>query len=158
MWNQLAMGVIIVMKMEVNASNITNVETAFATFLHTYYRKVYQCKWDRLAVCTYTVHTLSHVTQCMRWWGSLSNIWQFASECFCGLIVSRYKSWVSAAANVHEMLKLWVALQAETCTNNSGISLQIKSQSSDHRHTSLLHPDRELRFLPPRWSYHHMMN
>jgi len=41
MWNQLAMGVIIAMKMEVNASDITNVETAFATFLYTYYRKVY---------------------------------------------------------------------------------------------------------------------
>ena len=44
MWNQLAMGVIIAMKTEVNAFDITNVETAFATFLHTYYRKVYQCK------------------------------------------------------------------------------------------------------------------
>ena len=90
----------------------------------------------------------------MRWWGPLSNIWQFASECFCGLVVSRCKSRVSAAANVHEMLKLWVALQAVTCTNNSGISFQNKSQSSDHRHTSLLHPDWELCFLPPRWSYH----
>jgi len=44
MWNQLAMGVIIAMKTEVNMSNIANVETAFETFLHTYYRKVYQCK------------------------------------------------------------------------------------------------------------------
>src|SRR2546429_9662140 len=44
MWNQLAMGVIIAMKTEVNTSDITNVETAFATFLHAYYRKVYQCK------------------------------------------------------------------------------------------------------------------
>src|SRR5947207_8044991 len=61
MWNQLAMGVIIAMKMEVNASDIANVETAFATFLHTYYRKVYQCKRDRLVACTYTVHALSHV-------------------------------------------------------------------------------------------------
>ena len=52
------------------------------------------------------------------------------------------------------MLKLWVALQAVACTNNSDISLQNKSQSSDYRHTSLLHPDWELRFLPPRWSYH----
>ena len=32
MWNQLAMGVIIVTKMEVNTFDITNVETAFATF------------------------------------------------------------------------------------------------------------------------------
>ena len=86
--------------------------------------------------------------------GPLSNIWQFASERFCGLVVSRCRSRVSAAANVHEMLKLRVALQAVACTNNSGISLQNKSQSGDHRHTSLLHPDRELRFLPPRRSYH----
>ena len=100
------MGVIIVTKTEVNASDIANVETAFATFLHAYYRKVYQRKRDRLAACTYTVHALSHVAQCMRWWGPLSNIWQFASECFCGLVVSRCKSHVSAAANVHEMLKL----------------------------------------------------
>ena len=44
MWNQLAVGVTIAMKTEINASNIANAETAFATFLHTYYRKVYQCK------------------------------------------------------------------------------------------------------------------
>ena len=141
MWNQLAIGVIIAMKMEVNASDIANIETVFATFLHAYYRKVYQRKRDRLAACTYTVHALSHVAQCMRWWGPLSNIWQFASERFCGLVVSQCKSHVSAATNVHEMLKLRVALQAVACTNNSGISLQNKSQSSDHRHTSLLYPD-----------------
>src|SRR5207248_11450834 len=75
-------------------------------------------------------------------------------ECFCRLVVSQCKSHVSAAANVHVMLKLRVALQAVACTNNSGISLQNKSQSSDHRYTSLLHPDRELCFLPPRRSYH----
>ena len=141
MWNQLAMGVTIATKTEVNTSDIANVETAYATSLHAYYRKVYQCKRDRLAACTYTVHALSHVTQCMRWWGPLSNIWQFASERFCGLVVSRCRSRVSAAANVHEMLKLRVALQAVACTTNSGISLQNKSQSGDHRHASLSHPD-----------------
>ena len=41
MWNQLAIGVIIAMKTEVNASNIANVKTTFATFLYAYYRKVY---------------------------------------------------------------------------------------------------------------------
>ena len=90
----------------------------------------------------------------MRWWGPLSNIWQFATERFCGLVVSRCRSCVSAAANVHEMLKLRVALQAVACTTNSSISLQNKSQSGDHRHASLSHPDWELHFLPPRWSYH----
>ena len=150
MWNQLAVGVTIATKTEVNASDIANAETAFATFLHSYYRRVYQRRRDRLAACTYTVHALSHVAQCMRWWGPLSNIWQFATERFCGLVVSRCRSRVSAAANVHEMLKLRVALQAVACTTNSGISLQNKSQSGDHRHASLSHPDRELRFLPPR--------
>ena len=41
MWNQLAVGVTITMKTEVNASNIANAETAFVTFLHSYYRRVY---------------------------------------------------------------------------------------------------------------------
>ena len=66
MWNQLAVGVTIAIKMEVNMSDIINAETAFATFLYSYYKRVYQHRRDQLVACTYTVHTLSYVAQCMR--------------------------------------------------------------------------------------------
>ena len=90
--------------------DIDDAETSFAAFLHHYYTKVYQQKRDRLVACMYTVHALSHVAQCIKWWGSLCNVWQFASEHFCELVVSRCKSHVAAAANIHEMLKLRAAL------------------------------------------------
>ena len=120
-------GMLLATQTEITPSDIDDAETAFATFLNCYYQKVYQRRWDRLAACTYTVHALSHVSQCMRWWGPLSITWQFASEHFCGLVISRCKSRVYAAANIHEILKVRAALQAIARTPNSGISLQNKS-------------------------------
>src|SRR5437667_10462312 len=93
-------------------------------FLNYYYQKVYQRKCDRLIVCTYTIHALCHVSQCMRWWGPLSIIWQFACEHYCGLVKNRCKSRVYSAANIHEILKVGAGLQAISCTIYSGISLR----------------------------------
>jgi len=139
LWNEFALGTIIATKMEILPMDIDDAETSFAAFLHHYYTKVYQQKRDRLVACTYTVHALSHVAQCIRWWGPLCNIWQFASERFCGLVVSRCKSHVAAAANIHEMLKLWAALQAVAHMVNSGISLWNKGHSDNQRHALLSH-------------------
>ena len=139
LWNEFTLGAIIATKIEILPMDIDDAETSFAAFLHHYYTKVYQQKRDRLAACTYTVHALSHVAQCIRWWGPLCNVWQFASERFCGLVVSRCKSRVAAAANIHEMLKLWAALQAVAHTVNSGISLRNKGHSDNQRYASLSH-------------------
>jgi len=152
MWNEFAMGTLLATQTEITPSDIDDAETAFATFLNCYYQKVYQRRRDRLAACTYTVHALSHVSQCMRWWGPLSITWQFASERFCGLVISRCKSRVYAAANIHELLKLRAALQAVSRTPNSGISLQNKSHLDDV-HSGLLHTTKDLRFLPPKRLY-----
>src|SRR5947207_3577551 len=88
----------------------------------------------------------------MRWWGPLSITWQFASERFCGLVISRCKSQVYAAANIHELLKLQAALQAVSRTPNSEISLQNKSHLDDV-HSNLLHTTKALRFLPLKRLY-----
>ena len=66
LWNEFALGAIIATKTEILPMDIDDAETSFAAFLHHYYTKVYQQKRDRLAACTYTVHALSHVTQCIR--------------------------------------------------------------------------------------------
>ena len=91
MWNEFTMRVFLATKMKITLSDIDDAEIVFATFLNCYYEKVYRWKRDRLSACTYTIHALSHVAQCMRWWRPLSIIWQFASERYCGLVKSRAK-------------------------------------------------------------------
>src|SRR5947207_7970002 len=142
------MGALLATKMEITSSNINDAETAFATFLNYYYQKVYQRKRNRLMACTYTIHALCHVSQCMKWWGPLSIIWQFACERYCGLVKNRCKSRVYSAANIHEILKVRAGLQAISWTIYSGISLQNKSHLEAN--TVLKHTTRDLQFLCPR--------
>ena len=139
------MGALLATKMEITSSDINDSETAFATFLNYYYQKVYQRKRDRLMACTYTIHALCHVSQCMKWWGPLSIIWQFACECYCGLVKNHCKSRVYSAANIHEILKVRAGLQAISRTTYSGISLQNKSHLNDAR--VLKHATKDLQFL-----------
>ena len=109
---------------------------------------VYQWKKSQLAACTYTMHALSHVAQCMAWLGPLSNIWQFPLERFCGLLVSRCKSRAFASANIHQVLMVRLGLQAMMKTKNSGIHLRNSSISSP---TDILHyPAQDLFFLTPK--------
>ena len=148
MWKEFAMGALLATKTEITSSDINDAETAFATFLNYYYQKVYQRKRDRLMACTYTIHALCHVSQCMKWWGPLSIIWQFACERYCGLVKNRCKSRVYSAANIHEILKVRAGLQAISRTTYSGISLQNKSHLDDAR--VLKHATKDLQFLRPR--------
>ena len=148
MWKEFAMGALLATKTEITSSDINDTETAFATFLNYYYQKVYQRKRDRLMACTYTIHALCYVSQCMKWWGPLSIIWQFACERYCGLVKNRCKSRVYSAANIHEILKVRAGLQAISRTTYSGISLQNKSHLDDAR--VLKHATKDLQFLRPR--------
>src|SRR5947207_172019 len=148
MWKEFTIGVLLAIKIEITSSDINDAETAFTTFLNYYYQKVYQRKRDRLMACTYTIHALCHVSQCMKWWGPLSIIWQFACERYCGLVKNRCKSRVYSAANIHEILKVRAGLQAISWTIYSGISLQNKSHLEAD--AVLKHTTRDLQFLRPR--------
>ena len=105
-WKEFTIGALLTTKIEITSSDINNTETAFATFLNYYYQKVYQRKHDRLIACTYTIHALCHVSQCMKWWEPLSIIWQFACEHYYRLVKNHCKSWVYSTANIHEILKV----------------------------------------------------
>ena len=94
------------------------------------------------------MHALSHVAQCMAWWGSLSNIWQFPLERFCGLLISRCKSRAFASANIHQVLIVRLGLQAMMKTKNSGIHL---CNSSIFLPTDILYyPAQDFFFLTPK--------
>ena len=66
MWKEFTMRALLATKIEITSSDINDAETVFTTFLNYYYQKVYQRKHDRLIACTYTIHTLYYVSQCMK--------------------------------------------------------------------------------------------
>jgi len=123
-WKHFAYGATLSTKIEIDEHDIAGAETAFVTFLTWYYKTVYQRKRKRLAACTYTMHALCHISICMKWWGPLSNVWQFAGERFCGLCVSRCKSRAYASSNIHQIIITHLGLQALMKTADSGIHLR----------------------------------
>ena len=99
------------------------------------------------------MHALSHLPQCMEWWGPLSNVWQFANERFCGLLISRCKSRAFTAANIHQILMTRLGLQALMKSKDSGIHLWIHQNPTPV--DLLCYPEKDLFFITPKRPIHY---
>ena len=67
---------------EITFNEMNEMEKQLKLFLDWFYNVVYGGHQQRLPVCKYTVHALSHLIENIRDWGSASYYWQFA-EVLC---------------------------------------------------------------------------
>lgn len=62
---------------EITFDEMDEMEKQLKHFLDWFYNTVYDGHQQRLPMCKYTVHALSHLIENIREWGSASYYWQF---------------------------------------------------------------------------------
>jgi hypothetical protein len=69
-------------------SDTDEIRTSLKEFVVDYYRIFYGGDYEMLKVCKYTIHRVLHIPDCVDWWGSAANFWQYPEERYCGILVS----------------------------------------------------------------------
>ena len=87
------------------AINYTIVDTneihhLLKEFVVNFYAIFYRKEYQMLRVCKYTIHSVLYITDCLDWWGSAANFWQYPEERFCGILVSAVRSRVHGSTNL----------------------------------------------------------
>jgi hypothetical protein len=80
--------------------DIDEIRVLLKDFALDFYRIFYAKKYENLRVCKYTIHSVLHIADCVQWWGSAANFWQYPEERFCGMLVAVVKSRVHGSTNL----------------------------------------------------------
>ena len=141
-------------------SDTDEIRTLLREFVVDYYRIFYGGDYEMLKVCKYTIHSVLHIADCVEWWGSAANFWQYPEERYCGLLVSAVKSRVHGSTNLsilmHQQQLLHLAASFELISL-SGEQQPEESEDDEQNHTAVNHLPLRLKissydhdFLTPR--------
>ena len=60
--------------------NTNEIHDLLKEFVVNFYAIFYREEYQMLQVCKYTIHSILHITDCLNWWGSAANFWQYPEE------------------------------------------------------------------------------
>lgn len=95
---RLILGISLSINYTVHDTN--EIRSLLNEFVSDFYRIFYRQEYEMLRVCKYTIHSVLHIADCLDWWGSAANFWQYPEERFCGMLVSAVKSRVHGSTNL----------------------------------------------------------